>query len=297
MRLGVLIVFVGLSCMWSTCRNQGSRLDDLACVSESEECIMVMDVVQGEDDGTENNELTDNSSEETLCDAETAERYSTIGDHYLSDVGDLVSSDGCLVAGGFFCPCVSDGDCTWGYCVEYRGSHVCTESCDVYGECPIDWACKIVVLGPNELYMCMPSSYYLCRPCKDSTDCKTALGRWPEGNGCIDRGSEGNFCGTECYEGTVCPNGYECAEVTLVEGGTVEQCIPKGGLACECEVWFVGGGDSTSCFEENEYGKCYGDRGCTAFGLSECDAGTPEAERCDGQDNDCDGEVDEGVCL
>ncbi len=43
----------------------------------------------------------------------------------------------------------------------------------------------------------------------------------------------------------------------------------------------------------NEFGTCSGKRVCTAEGLSPCDAATPEAEVCNGIDEDFDGDVDE----
>ena len=52
-------------------------------------------------------------------------------------------------------------------------------------------------------------------------------------------------------------------------------------------------GASTTCTTTNEHGSCEGQRSCAASGLSACTAATPQAEVCDGLDNDCDGDSDE----
>ena len=60
---------------------------------------------------------------------------------------------------------------------------------------------------------------------------------------------------------------------------------------CDGEIDENAGGDT--CFEENEWGACKGTYSCDDGKLL-CDATDPEAETCDGKDNDCDGEADEG---
>ncbi len=60
---------------------------------------------------------------------------------------------------------------------------------------------------------------------------------------------------------------------------------------CDGEVDEDAGGDT--CFVENQWGACKGVYLCDD-GALDCDAPEPEAETCDGNDNDCDGAADEG---
>jgi len=48
---------------------------------------------------------------------------------------------------------------------------------------------------------------------------------------------------------------------------------------------------------EGEWGECTGKRVCGEEGLSSCDADIPAAEECNGNDDDCDGEVDEPTLV
>jgi len=123
----------------------------------------------------------------------------------------------------------------------------------------------------------------LCRPCEEDKECEVAY--LNETGKCIEYGAEGSFCGIECNEDVDCPEGYVCQE----EGGT-KQCVPEDGK-CECTEKFKERGYKTRCYKENEYGKCWGERTCD----SECDAKEPAQETCNGQDDDCDGDTDEGL--
>ena len=50
---------------------------------------------------------------------------------------------------------------------------------------------------------------------------------------------------------------------------------------------------STPCSISNEFGQCEGTRQCGFTGLTLCDVQAPQAEICNGLDDNCNGEVDE----
>jgi len=56
-------------------------------------------------------------------------------------------------------------------------------------------------------------------------------------------------------------------------------------------------GASTPCRRINGYGECHGERKCTQDGLTDCSATTPKPEECNGEDDNCDGEIDPANSL
>ena len=60
--------------------------------------------------------------------------------------------------------------------------------------------------------------------------------------------------------------------------------------SCECTLRAVEEAAATTC----KNAQCEGSRVCTAEGLSACNAPAPESESCDGIDNNCNGQIDEG---
>ncbi|MBM4398102.1 MAG: thrombospondin type 3 repeat-containing protein, partial [Deltaproteobacteria bacterium] len=67
--------------------------------------------------------------------------------------------------------------------------------------------------------------------------------------------------------------------------------MPADGAACPCTPWFEHAQYETDCFVENGLGRCTAARTCG----EPCPALAPAAETCDGRDEDCDGDTDEGV--
>jgi hypothetical protein len=193
----------------------------------------------------------------------------------------------------FLCPCQSDDDCADGYCVPTSDGQVCSKLCVSGCDAP-GWVCAPFVGQDATVDLCQWANPLLCQPCAQDNDCRVA----GQANGavCVPSGSNGSFCGVACDVGAPCPAGYQCVAVDLGNGSSVDQCLPQEG-ECACSAASVEGGSATPCYVQNPQGTCFGLRRCGPDGLSACDAATPAAEACNGQDDDCDGVTDEGLSL
>ena len=217
-----------------------------------------------------------------------------------SDVLDLAAEtlgDGELLAevdvgiplGEFGAPCEENADCYSGYCILTPDGKVCTQHC--VDECPEEWQCvQDVASRPDLIYVCVPEFALLCVPCTQHADCNA--GGLETGAGCVDFGALGGYCGAQCESIDDCPASYDCTEVDLYGGGSGSQCVRLEG-ECECSQLAVVVGAGTDCVNENEFGGCPGQVVCVETGPVVCEGPVPEAEVCDGQDNDCDGFLDE----
>ena len=188
------------------------------------------------------------------------------------------------------CLCLANGDCASGWCMFHLGEKMCTDIC--IEECPTDWSCEPAP-GPDPMHICMSLYPSLCLPCSASSDCPGTGAR------CVAYdGGSGSFCGSTCEQAPekpsqACAPGYECAESQTAEGDETWQCV-RTEAECECSQYAAAEQMGTECSVTNDFGTCVSWRDCKQDGLSECDAAVPEEEACDGQDNDCDGETDEG---
>ncbi len=235
------------------------------------------------------------------------------------DAGSDTVSIGC--PGGNDCPCVDDGKCNSGKCLDTPNGKQCAQPCSDKG-CAAGYACKEVGIGVDKSTYCVANFLTTCAPCQFNKDCVI--------NGvealCIDYGTAGKFCGGSCTADSECPaGGYACVDITDVGSGkTSKQCKlksttkPGSGVdcskdatlcgkgescvdgkcaiveqpSCGCSEWAKTAGLSTECSIGNEFGTCKSTRKCTPDGLGACGAKTPAAESCNGDDDNCDGKVD-----
>lgn len=182
--------------------------------------------------------------------------------------------------------CTADPQCQNGWCVEYPAGPACAALCA--GVCGAGLSCKRADgRDPTSVAICVPSTSSLCLPCSQDSDCGTY------GDICLPR--DGSFfCGSDCTETQLCPEGFECRSVQ--EGGLElsRQCVPLSGT-CTCSA--VNDGLKRPCVKTvSGIGTCQGEETCVVgSGWVSCDARTPIGEICDNQDNDCDGHIDEAL--
>jgi hypothetical protein len=184
--------------------------------------------------------------------------------------------------------CNENSDCFSALCIAHpEGGYFCTEACEQ--ECPNGFLCKSTAPWRGDvMFICVPELSVICETCVNDTDCGGPKHRCMS----IGTAAETLFCGRYCDVDSDCPGGYACKDGTTWDGLTARQCHPATG-SCICD-------DAVNqtmrpCSSTNEWGTCYGDELCDAgAGWSQCSASVPDIEACDGFDNDCDGDTDEG---
>ncbi len=217
----------------------------------------------------------------------------TAVDAILADSGDATATtdtgNSTACPGGPACTCSIDSDCDSGVCIETAAGKQCAQTCGDTS-CPSGFACKPHG-SVDSISICVPLHLSLCAPCLQNSDCQAqgANDAW-----CLDRGADGAFCGGTCAKDVDCPDGYVCGDGKPLGGGaSVKACQPKAGAICTCSAWATKLGVATNCQNSNSFGACSGKRNCTAQGLTACDAPQAKAEMCNGQDDNCNGKVDD----
>lgn len=222
-------------------------------------------------DGTDGEEDIDEDIEETDVNEDIKDETDTPTDTEI--IEECIAPN---AASG--CTCVEDGECTSNLCISTgSGTDVCTNICQTDADCGEDFQCKIISSGGDVIEVCVPVGGDSCRSCQTAIDCEI-------GSTCYDGIEDGNACVTACADADDCAEGYDCKSVQDPETSTeVQRCIPDLGIC----------GD---CLDRDKDG--YGEGQCPEEGV-DCDdnnaAANPGAvEVCDGADNDCNDEIDEG---
>lgn len=122
-----------------------------------------------------------------------------------------------------------------------------------------------------------------CDPCKDDEDCGD-VGR------CVDLGYSTAVCAEGCGPVMQCPAGFLCEDVPAVSGEMTRQCVPADRCPCGPAL----DGVTIACSHANPHGTCPGVERCDGDQWLACDAAVPAEEACNGDDDDCDGQTDEG---
>ena len=208
--------------------------------------------------------------------------------------------------GGPMCECEVNGDCDNSQCIDTPNGKQCAETCITSCSDEKNFKCATVEsTGGDVTTICVPKYGRMCDPCTESKACKS-LGL--SDSLCVVHGEGGAFCGVGCELDAECQTGFTCKQVTSIEKIKGKQCVPKAPAGSEAEFGDCTCSDAavkqklqTACYIENigndgKVSLCKGKRVCLVAGLTKCTAPKPEAEVCDGIDNDCDGDTDENSC-
>ncbi len=133
---------------------------------------------------------------------------------------------------------------------------------------------------PDSDRLCIPENATDCSPCAQDEHCEALAG------GLCEPSDGGRFCTRACAGPLFCDEGYEC-----VDG----RCVP---LSRSCTCLAAHTGAVRICRQTTTFGTCIGTQTCDPTltpGWSPCTAAIPAEETCNGNDDDCNGLVDDGV--
>lgn len=192
---------------------------------------------------------------------------------------DLVSI--CIPAGITLCrPCKLDTQCGGGHCIKLEDKGYCGLDCKDDRNCPKGYSCKDVTpiedIGQATIKQCVPNT--MSCDCNLLTQGKQRV--------CERKNSFGRCFGYETCDAVKGWIGCDAPEpMEEICNGLDDNC---NGITDE----FAKPPDYPCQKKVDGIGTCKGNWECKDGGWV-CDARTPEAEKCDGQDNNCDGKIDE----
>ena len=223
-----------------------------------------------------------------------------------TDAAADIAPDGPVICGALpspdGCPCQASAECGSGFCLETPNGLHCAAPCTT--DCPVGFACTSVAKADgSSAKVCESVFAELCDPCKDNASCQDVAGA---GARCVKNAGGGAYCGTGCKTSDECPPGYGCQDAQDIGGNKLKQCVFLGPAACACSQTAIANKLATPCTVSAGLAVCTGDRVCLpdgavgapkGGGLSACMVtSSSEAEVCDGIDNNCNGQTDEGTC-
>ena len=179
--------------------------------------------------------------------------------------------------------CADDGDCPLGRCLNIDGQSVCGKDCESDADCVGSYVCsEIDTMGARQ---CIPQTYSCT--CNDNTDGDQRVCEKGNDAGlCYGRQTCDRVIGWSACDAPV-PMTERCNLIDDDCNGLTDD-VPMIGEDCANEAEVI------SDSGEVETLMCIGRMICTLDSLDPvCTANTPQNERCNYLDDDCDGDTDE----
>ena len=262
--------------LWNTACGDGAKdspavAADAAADSDTAADLAIGDAEDKDQTGSDAVPGSDAAADaDVAADSDVASDVDTSGD----------SDTGTTCTGQTGCACTDNKGCESGLCgYAGDGKQVCLASCAKDNLCPSGFACLAIGEGKG----CVEQKALNCLPCKDDASCGAK-------GACVSAGDGGSFCGATCSAAGDCGEGYDCVEASSTSGTKGKYCKIKDPAGCGCTPLATLAKASTTC----KNGGCSGERSCGEKGLSLCSAASPTDESCDGKDNDCNGQTDDG---